>query len=69
MERCVNTELLNGYMDELEKQEKMFEAFEKETEETFSEIEELIEWIKFTAKKYEDFDLDEHIKDTIMEML
>lgn len=68
-ERCANTEALNQYLAEQEVDENAQENFLEEIEYLTDEISSHIEDIKSIAKKYEDYDFTDVIKETIGDLI
>ena len=67
--RCCNTELLNNYLAEEDKRAERLEDFQQLIESRLDDIEDLITSIKNVAESFPDLDLDDEIKNSILEML
>ncbi len=65
--RCVQTEMLNKYLDGQDRDARMLESFESDVEPHLLVIEEAISRMKEIAKGYESYDfrytIDEMIKE------
>lgn len=69
MERCANTEALNSYHRQLEKQEKIYEELLDYIDDDMVELQELIEKIVSISKDYENIDFSPEIKELIREFI
>ena len=67
--RCAQTELLNQYLDNQDRDERMLESFESDIEQHLIAIEESITRMKEIAKSYEDYDFRYVIDDAVKEQL
>ena len=67
--RCCNTELLNQYLDNQDRDARMLESFESDIEPHLIAVEESISRMKEIAKSYEDYDFRYVIDEMVKEQL
>lgn len=69
MSVCVNTEILNKYLDEQEKKEVSLNYLFKLSDDELDEVREMISVLLQRARDYDNYDFEEEMRDTIKELI